>query len=127
MTDRELIKALRGEAVTLCHITDYLPETADRLEVLLAENERLKAGKDTNVSTKWHLGTECPPMEKIEDPEDEWWESDRAIVVTQNGVITVATAWKINGEIGWTDEVEQKSVAVKMWMQPEPPCTEGVE
>lgn len=84
-------------------------------------------GEDTNVPTKWHLGTEYPPMEKIEDPEDEWWESDRAVVVTSKGVLTVATAWELNGEFGWTDEVEQKDVAVKMWMQLEPPSTEGVE
>lgn len=125
---------------------------ADRVERLLNENDllyrevaKLKAecdhfrdltkklwcekryGEDTNVPTKWHLGTEYPPMEKIEDPEDEWWESDRAVVVTSKGVLTVATAWELNGEFGWTDEVEQKDVAVKMWMQLEPPSTEGVE
>lgn len=50
MKTKELIKALRGEAVTLCHISDYLPETADRLEALLVENEQLKANLNDSIA-----------------------------------------------------------------------------
>ncbi len=139
MTDQRLIKALRwcGSRIENCDgcflyencrrtncIVPAIP-AADRLEALLAENERLR--EVTKMMPKWHFSTERPTMEKIEDPEDEWWESDRAIVVTSKGVLTVATAWELNGEFGWTDEVDQTGVAVKMWMQLEPPCTEGVE
>lgn len=128
MTDKELIQALRedGEWAEANECSGkLLMDAADRLEALLAENEHLR--EVTKMVSKWHFSTERPTMEKIEDPEDEWWESDRAIVVTSKGVLTVATAWELNGKFGWTDEVEQTGVAVKMWMQPETPSTEGVE
>ena len=66
MTDKELIQALRccgstnDEVCKDCPVKKECHETignpaalsaAYRLEALLAENERLKAGKDTNVPT----------------------------------------------------------------------------
>ena len=65
MTDKELIQALKccgsdGYNCRACPCFDECeadcgnraPALAvDRLEALLAENERLKAGKDTNVPT----------------------------------------------------------------------------
>lgn len=63
MTDRELIKALRycadGDCCDCpwhgsmeCHREVNSRNSANRIEALLAENERLKTGKDTNVPTK---------------------------------------------------------------------------
>lgn len=56
MTDKELIRALR--ICPKCQLYEYgdcgvdmKEHAANRLEELLAENERLKAGKDMNVPT----------------------------------------------------------------------------
>lgn len=64
MTDRDLIQTMRmcaGEKACLtCHASDecegvehVMISAAGRLEALLDENERLKAGKDMNVHTEW--------------------------------------------------------------------------
>lgn len=55
MTDKELIRALR--ICPKCQLYEYgdcgvdmKEHAADRLEALMAENERLKAGKDTDAN-----------------------------------------------------------------------------
>lgn len=51
MTDRELIEDVReqAEGTSFTYSRAWHTRVADRMEALLAENERLKAGKDTNV------------------------------------------------------------------------------
>lgn len=48
MTDMELIRALRAYS---CQEWTIPNKAADRMEALLEEVERLKAGKDKNVPT----------------------------------------------------------------------------
>lgn len=128
MTDRELIqglKRLKVETGSLAcsgcgrehscgiHGCAILRKAADRLEALLAENERLKAGKDMNVPTEWVSVEERLP-EYVGD-----------YLVVLDGTREMAVLFFDKWPPSWTDD-DDTEYKVTHWM-PTPCRPEEVE
>lgn len=135
MTDKQLIQALRkvhdAHFTPGVHSHSIYGVAAIRLEALLAENERLKAGKDKNVPTKWVSVAERLPDKSWNylavacdegAPADERIWGCRVVVVADYSRLHNTWTWDENGT-----EYDLTGL-VTHWMPiPEPPSTEGVE
>lgn len=127
MTDKKLIQALRAYS---CQEWTIPNKAADRLEVLLAENERLKAQLPKWISVEERLPETEPETIIWGDPDEAYTyeTSQTVLVVNSNGEMWLDRY--ISGPLydGWTRYRSKRSQAqerVSHWMPL--PSTEGVE